>query len=98
MYALTKENIRKLLKEIAASRKRKRIQEQEKGKGKRKIIITESSKYEDELAATAVDIIEDAVANKIRWKHSSINLLKWEQRRAIEKGEKHKYLNDRECC
>ena len=64
-YAITKENICKLSKEIAASRKRKRIQEQEKGKGKRKIIITESSKYEDELAATAVDIIEDAVANKI---------------------------------
>ena len=64
-YAVTKENIRKLLKEIAASRKRKRTQEQEKGKGKRKLIITESSKYEEELAATACDFIEDATANKI---------------------------------
>ena len=52
-------------KDIAASRKRKRSQEQEQGKGKCKLIIVESSEYEDELVATAVDIIKDAVANKI---------------------------------
>ena len=56
-YAVTKENIRKLSKEIEASRKRKRTQEQEQGKGKHKLIITESSEYEEELAATACDII-----------------------------------------
>ena len=64
-YAITKEKIRKLSKEIAASRKRKRIQEQEQGKGKRNLIIAESLENEDELAAMAVDIIEDIVANKI---------------------------------
>ena len=64
-YAITKENICKLSKEIANSRKRRQIQEQKQGKGKCKLIIAESSKDEDELAATTVDIIEDATANKI---------------------------------
>ena len=41
-YAITKESICKLSKEIAASRKRKRTQDQEQGKGKCKLIIAES--------------------------------------------------------
>ena len=64
-YAVTKENIRKLSKEITTSRKRKRTQEQEQGKGKRKLIIAESSEDKEELAATACDIIEDATTNKV---------------------------------
>ena len=64
-YVVTKENIRKLSKEIAASRKRKRTQEQEQGKGKRKLIIAESSEDEEELAAIAYDIIEDSASNRV---------------------------------
>ena len=64
-YALTKDNITRLSKEIVASRKRKKTQEQEKGKGKRRLIIVESSEDEEELAAMALDIIEDAAANKV---------------------------------
>ena len=64
-YAVTKENITKLSKEIATSRKRKKTQEQEQGKGKHKLIIPESSEDEEELAATALDIIEDATTNKV---------------------------------
>ena len=50
-------------KEIVVVRKRKRTQPQ--GKGKCNIIIVESSDDEEELAATALDIIEDAAANKV---------------------------------
>ena len=64
-YAVIKQNICKLSKEIAASRKRKITQEQEQGKGKRKIIIVESSKDKEELAAMACAIIKDATANKV---------------------------------
>ena len=59
---MTKENLRKITKEITASRKKKA--NQEKGKGKRKLILSES-KDEEELLATAVDIIEGATTNKI---------------------------------
>ena len=62
-YVVTKEIIAKLSKEIAATRKRKRTQPQ--GKGKHKLIILESSDDDEELAATALDIIEDAAANKV---------------------------------
>ena len=75
-YAVTKENIRKLSKEIAASRKRKRTQEQEQGKGKHKIIIIESLEYEKELLPMAFDIIEYVRENKetkFYWKASSRN-------------------------
>ena len=64
-YAITKEIITKLSKEIATARKRKRTQEQQQGKGKRKLIIPESSDDDEELAATALDIIENAAANKV---------------------------------
>ena len=52
-------------KEIAAARKKLRTQQQQQGKGKRKLIIAESSDNEEELGATAIDIIEDAAANKV---------------------------------
>ena len=52
-------------KEIVAPRKRKKTQQQQQGKGKRKLIIAESLEDEEELAATALDIIEDAAANKV---------------------------------
>ena len=63
-YAITKEIIRKLSKEIAAARKRQRTQ-QPQGKGKHKLLLPESSDDEEELGATAIDIIEDAAANKV---------------------------------
>ena len=58
---MTKENLRKIAKEVVASRKRKEMQK--KGKGKHQIILSES-KDEEELLATAIDIIEDTIANK----------------------------------
>ena len=65
-YAATKENITKLSKEIAASRKRKRTQQQQQqGKGKCKLIIAEYSKDEEELVAMSLDIIEYATVNKV---------------------------------
>ena len=51
---MTKENLRKIAKEIAASRKKKGTQG--KGKGKRKLILLESED-EEELLATTVDIL-----------------------------------------
>ena len=60
-YAITKDKIRKLVREITAARKK---ETQEKGKGKHKIILSESED-EDELVAMAFDIIEDVVANKV---------------------------------
>ena len=63
-YALSKGIIQKLAKEIAAARRKLRAQKVQQGKGKRKLLI-ESSDDEEELAATALDIIEDAVANKV---------------------------------
>ena len=59
---MTKENLKKIAKEITTSRKRK--ENQEKGKGKRKLILSESEDGE-ELLDSAIDIIEDAAANKI---------------------------------
>ena len=60
-YEITKEKIKKLAKEIAATRKKST---ETKGKGKRKLILLDSED-EEELLATAVDIIEDAIANKV---------------------------------
>ena len=64
-YAVTKGIIRKISKEIAAARNKIKTQEQQQGKGKHKLIITESSEDDDELAATTLDIIEDATVNKV---------------------------------
>ena len=61
-YAMTRENLKKIEKEIAASRKNK--VNQEKWKGKHKLILLESED-EEELLATIVDIIKDVAANKI---------------------------------
>ena len=61
-YAMTKENLKKIAKEIAGSRKMKT--NQGKGKGKHQLILFESED-EEELLATTVDIIEDAKTNKI---------------------------------
>ena len=64
-YALSKGIIKKLAAEIAATRKRLKAQKVQQGKGKCKLIITESSDDEEELIAAAVDIVEDAAANKV---------------------------------
>ena len=64
-YAVTKGIIRKLANEIAAARNKLKTQEQQKGKGRCKLIISESSDDEEELEATALDIIEDATTNKV---------------------------------
>ena len=52
-------------KEIAAARKKFKAQQQQLGKGKHKLILADSSEYEEELAAMTLDIIEDAAANKV---------------------------------
>ena len=60
-YAITKDKIRKLAREIAVARKKAT---QENGRGKRKLIPSEY-KDEYELVAMAITIIEDAVVNKV---------------------------------
>ena len=62
---LQKGIIRKLSKEIAATRKNIKTQQQQQGKGKRKLILADSFEDEEELAAMAINIIEDAAANKV---------------------------------
>ena len=64
-YAITNGIIIKLSKEIAAARKKLKTQQQQEEKGKHKLIFVESSNDEEELASTALDIIEDAAANKV---------------------------------
>ena len=73
-YEITKEKIKNLAKEIATTTK-KAIET--KGKGKRKLILSESED-EEELLATAVDIIEDSIENKVSVKNSSKNFSKQE--------------------
>ena len=63
-YALSKSTIQKLAKEIVVTRKRLRTQKQQIGRGKRKLIL-DSSDDDEELVAMAVDIVEDARANKV---------------------------------
>ena len=60
---MTKENLKKIAKEISTSRKKKGTQG--KGKGKHKLILSEDSEDEEELLATAADILEDAEKNKV---------------------------------
>ena len=60
---MTKENFKKIAKEISTSRKNKGTQE--KGKGKHKLILSEESEDEEELLVTAVDILKDASRNKV---------------------------------
>ena len=57
--------IRKLSKEIAVARKKLKTQQQQQGKGKCKLIIVDSSDDKEELEDTALDIIEDVVANRV---------------------------------
>ena len=64
-YAITKGIIRKISKEITAVQKNLKTQQQQQGKGKRKLILANSSEDEEELEAMALDIIEDATANKL---------------------------------
>ena len=64
-YTVTKGIIRKLLKEIAASRKKLKTQQQQQDKGSHNLILAESLEDEEELAATSLDIIEDVTANKV---------------------------------
>ena len=60
-YSLTKDKVKKLAAKIAAARKKVT---ETKGKGKRKLILSQS-KDDNELLSTAIDIIEDVVANKV---------------------------------
>ena len=60
---MTKENLRKIAKEISTSRKKKGTQG--KGKGKHKLILLEESKDKEELIATITNILEDASKNKV---------------------------------
>ena len=64
-YALSRGIIRKLANEIAAVRKKIRAQKEQQGKGKHELIIADSSDDEEELAAMALDLIEDAAENKV---------------------------------
>ena len=64
-YALSKSIIKKLAKEIAVARKKIKAQKLQQGRGKCKLILADSSDDEEELAAAAVDIVEDARANKV---------------------------------
>ena len=61
---MSKGIIKKLAAEIAAARRKIRSQKVQQGKGKCKLVI-ESSDDEEELVAAAVDIVEDAAANKV---------------------------------
>ena len=62
---MSKSIIKKLAKEIAIARKRIKAQKLQEGKGKCKLILADSSDDEEELAAAAIDVIEDARANKV---------------------------------
>ena len=64
-YVVSRGIIKKLVSEIATAWKKIKGKEQQQGKGKRKLIIFESSDDDDKLAAVALDIIEDAAANKV---------------------------------
>ena len=64
-YALSKSIIKNMAKEIAVARKKLKTQKLQQGRGKRKLILADSSDDEEELEATAVDIVEDARANKV---------------------------------
>ena len=57
--------IKKLAKQISIARKRIKAQKLQQGKGKRKLRLDDSSDDEEELVAVAVDIVEDATANKV---------------------------------
>ena len=59
---MTKENLKKITKEIAVSRKRKT--NQGKGKGKCQLILSELED-EEEILSTSIDIIEDDATKKI---------------------------------
>ena len=64
-YALSRSIIKKLAKEIVVARKKIKAQKLQQGRGKRKLILADLSDDEEELAAAAVDIVEDAHANKV---------------------------------
>ena len=50
---------------IAVTRRKIKAQKRQQGKGKHKLLLADSTDDEDELAASAVDIVEDAKANKV---------------------------------
>ena len=60
---MTKENLRKIAKEISTSRKNKGTHG--KGNGKRKLILSKESKDEEEQLDIATNILEDATINKV---------------------------------
>ena len=60
---MRKKNLKKIAEEISTSRKKKGTQA--KGKGKCKFILPEESEDEEELLATATEILEDAAINKV---------------------------------
>ena len=60
---MTKENLRKISKEISTSRKKKGTQG--KSKGKHKLILSEESEDEEELFSIFANILEDVTTNKV---------------------------------
>ena len=64
-YAVSRSIIKKLAKEIAVARRKIKLQKRQQGKGKRKLVLADSTDDEEELAASALDIVEDAWANKV---------------------------------
>ena len=52
--------LKKLAKEIAIARRNIKLQKRQQGKGKRKLVLADSTDDDDELAASALDIVEDA--------------------------------------
>ena len=57
--------IKKLAKEIAVARRKIKLQKRQQGKGKRNLVLADSTDDDEELAAAALDIVEDARANKV---------------------------------
>jgi len=64
-YAVSRSILKKLAKEIAIARRNIKLQKRQQGKGKRKLVLADSTDDDDELAASALDIVEDARANKV---------------------------------
>ena len=64
-YVVSRSIIKKLAKEIAIARRKIKLQKRQQGKGKRKLVLADSTDDDEELAAAALDIVEDARANKV---------------------------------
>ena len=74
---MTKENLRKIAKEISTSRRKKGTHG--KGKGKHKLILSKESEDEEEVLATTVDILDDAKRKSYQLRPNSSSFLNQEQ-------------------